>query len=177
MLDDELAKKRQTSAKRFQDVSRDLPLLVTQPIETQALDVDVLTALRWVAIATVSLLAVIFPLLAQRLTLLKAPATAEELVDLARRLDLFHELSLHRFHRYQSQKAVNIDNRWTITNSFWISFLQHLPHEADLFLLTPHLLSIPLLLTHNFEARCGSWYPKVQSETRNYEKLLFYRAG
>ena len=110
MLDDELAKKRQTSAKGFQDVSRDRCWF--QQIETQALDVDVLTALRWVAIATVSLLAVIFPLLAQRLTLLKAPATAEELVDLAmKHLDLFHELSLHRFHRYQSQKAVNIDNR------------------------------------------------------------------
>lgn len=85
-----MAKKRQTSAKRFQDVSRDLPLLVSANWSTQALDVDVLTALRWVAIATVSLLAVIFPLLAQRLTLLKAPATAEELVDLGmKHLDLF----------------------------------------------------------------------------------------
>ena len=66
------------------------PLLVSANWSTQALDVDVLTALRWVAIATVSLLAVIFPLLAQRLTLLKAPATAEELVDLAmKHLDLF----------------------------------------------------------------------------------------
>ena len=59
----------------------------------KALDVDVPTALRWVAIATVSLLAVIFPLIAQRLTFLKAPTT-EISVDLTmKRLDFSIEFA------------------------------------------------------------------------------------